>query len=652
MLEVELDGKVYVPTSATPIEGTVGTQLAVMAEVRDSGDHSEHTAHRQLRIGVNYIKPPKEIAVSFVDAHTEETIADGEGVTVWALNGSTGATVALTAQGLVLGDNSATFTYTKVGTGGALDVLSDGRIQIRAGTPANGQLIPVTVKVDTSGVPFAHKAITVKYVGVAPIATHHFNFGGNQNCYNAYFDQAAQTQITNANQRVLGGILRGGANVRMIMRPQFPGSIYQANTLDGHNCHYLGLYSFAGNIFGKDTGGSGGLTYRVDDESVGLSARRVNPGNFGNIPNANGTHLEVFMTNPPLPFVWQNQTRTFKLVLAYNDTAPGAHVTPEFKKTLQVDFTPNRNYAQFAVRPSAKTPDNKEITGHLQLTVKAGISKRHLVAKIEASGGVPNATYRYVPKGINGSPAPEVDADGNVYVPANVRGLPGGGKTLTMEVAVEDVGDGADTSPDGKVGIIVVFVEPAPLSTQVIDITRGVANLEVPFVNGTSYLSFYFQGTPKLDVARVEGQGGVGPYTYEIVGQPDVLQVETDDDGNGIVYIIEGTRARVSPPFAITVRVKDSGSTAANSIIPQESVEVTISFIYRPFTFGMLRDDPSAPFPARPSSFGFVGETLAAVALPEYDAFAPLRFSHPPAHHHPRPFVRSPRLFLSRPPPG
>ena len=200
VLEVELDGKVYVPTSATPIEGTVGTQLAVMAEVRDSGDHSEHTAHRQIRIGVNYIKPPKEIAVSFVDAHTEETIADGEGVTVWALNGSTGATVALTAQGLVLGDNSATFTYTKVGTGGALDVLSDGRIQIRAGTPANGQLIPVTVKVDTSGVPFAHKAITVKYVGVAPIATHSlglfsFNFSANRNCYQAYFAQAEQVQM-------------------------------------------------------------------------------------------------------------------------------------------------------------------------------------------------------------------------------------------------------------------------------------------------------------------------------------------------------------------------------------------------------------------------------------------------------------------------
>ena len=129
----------YVPTSATPIEGNVGTQLAVMAEVRDSGDHSEHTAHRQIRIGVNYIKPPKEIAVSFVDAHTEETIADGEGVTVWALNGSTGATVALTARGKVLGDNSATFTYTKVGTGGALDVLSDGRIQIRAGTSGESE---------------------------------------------------------------------------------------------------------------------------------------------------------------------------------------------------------------------------------------------------------------------------------------------------------------------------------------------------------------------------------------------------------------------------------------------------------------------------------------------------------------------------------
>ena len=650
VLEVELDGKVYVPTSATPIEGTVGTQLAVMAEVRDSGDHSEHTAHRQLRIGVNYIKPPKEIAVSFVDAHTEETIADGEGVTVWALNGSTGATVALTAQGLVLGDNSATFTYTKVGTGGALDVLSDGRIQIRAGTSANGQLIPVTVKVDTSGVPFAHKAITVKYVGVAPIATSPNNFLAKSECIRGQ----AQPRSDPAKQGYFAGLDRlfGGADVRMIMKPQFPGSIYQANTLDGHFCNYLGTYWFTGGF--AETGGSGGLTWRVDDESDGLSARRVRNDRLGKpvIPDANGTHLQVFMTNPPLPFVWQNQTRTFKLVLAYNDTAPGAHVTPEFKKTLQVDFTPNRNYAQFAVRPSAKTPDNQDITGHLQLTVKAGISKRHLVAKIEASGGVPNATYRYVPKGINGSPAPEVDADGNVYVPANVRGLPGGGKTLTMEVAVEDVGDGADTSPDGKVGIIVVFVEPAPLSTQVIDITRGVANLEVPFVNGTSYLSFYFQGTPKLDVARVEGQGGVGPYTYEIVGQPDVLQVETDNDGNGIVYIIEGTRARVSPPFAITVRVKDSGSTAANSIIPQESVEVTISFIYRPFTFGMLRDDPSAPFPARPSSFGFVGETLAAVALPEYDAFAPLRFSHPPAHHHPRPFVRSPRLFLSRPPPG
>ena len=651
VLEVELDGKVYVPASATPIEGNVGTQLAVMAEVRDSGDHSEHTAHRQIRIGVNYIKPPKEIAVSFVDAHTEETIADGEGVTVWALNGSTGATVALTARGKVLGDNSATFTYTKVGTGGALDVLSDGRIQIRAGTTPGNQNIAVTVKVDTSGVPFAQKAITVKYVGVAPIATHSlglfsFNFSANRNCYQAYFAQAGQTQITNANQRSFGGVLRGGANVRMIMRPQFPGSIYQANTLDGHDCHNFGTYDFAGQY--KDTGGSGGLTYRVDDESVGLTVRRVNTGNFGNTPNANGSHLEVIMTSPPLPFVWQTQTRTFKLVLAYNDTAPGAHVTPEFKKTLEVLFTPNVDYGALAVVALAKTPDGQDVAGRLQLTAKVNTG-RHLVARIEHSGGVPEATFRYNAKGIGGSPAPEVDAQGNVYIPANVTGLPGRGRTLVMEVEVEDIGNDADNTRNGKVGLIVVFVQPEALSVRKLEI----GNRAAPFVNGKVFESFF---APPFDVgvARLDPEGGIAPYTYEIVGEPRGMNVKPDafHIGDGEVYVIPGTEPRVSPAFGITVRVKDSGSTAAGSIIPQESVDVEITVFFRPFGSGMLRDDQFAPFPARPSSFGFVGETLAAVALPEYDAFAPLRFSHPPAHHHPRPFVRSPRLFLSRPPPG
>ena len=642
VLEVELDGKVYVPASATPIEGNVGTQLAVMAEVRDSGDHSEHTAHRQIRIGVNYIKPPKEIAVSFVDAHTEETIADGEGVTVWALNGSNGATVALTARGKVLGDNSATFTYTKVGTGGALDVLSDGRIQIRAGTSANGQLIPVTVKVDTPGVPFAQKAITVKYVGVAPIATSSRNFLAKGECIRG------QTQPPRAGQTYVAFLERlfGGADVRMIMSPQFPGSIYQGNNLDGHFCNYLGTYWFRGQF--ADTGGSGGLTWRVDDESDGLSARRVNTSDFGNTPNANGSHLEVFMTSPPRPFVWQTQTRTFKLVLGINDTAPGAHVTPELKKTLEVLFTPNINYGALAVVALAKTPGGDDVTGPLRLTAKVNTG-RHLVARIEHSGGVPGATFRYNAKGLGGSPAPEVDAQGNVYIPANVTGLPGRGRTLVMEVEVEDIGNDAQNTRNGKVGLIVVFVQPEALSVRKLEI----GNRAAPFVNGKVFESFF---APPFDVgvARLDPQGGIAPYTYEIVGEPRGMNVKPDafHIGDGEVYVIPGTEPRVSPAFGITVRVKDSGSTAAGSIIPQESVDVEITVFFRPFGSGMLRDDPFAPFPARPSSFGFVGETLAAVALPEYDAFAPLRFSHPPAHHHPRPFVRSPRLFLSRPPPG
>ena len=515
--------------------------------------------------------------------------------------------------------------------------MSDGRIRIKAGTtPGNGQNIAVTVRVNSPELDFAQEAITVKYVGVDPIATPLGNFLANTRC----IDGQAQPPRP-GKQRQLGARLIGGADVRMIMKPQFPGSIYQGNSLDGHFCDFFGTYWFTGNL--ADTGGSGGLTWRVDDESDGLSVRRVRNDRLNNpvIPDANGTHLQVFMTNPPLPFVWQNRTRTFKLVLGINDTAPGAHVTPEFKKTLEVLFTPNINYGALAVVALLKTPDGKnDVTGRLRLNAKVNTGRHH-IAKIVHSGGVEGATFRYNEKGIGGGPAPEVDAQGNVYIPANVTGLPGRGRTLVMEVEVEDIGNDAQNTRNGKVGLIVVFVQPEPF------VGRALRSLEgggEPFDYSLVVEGDPVHGLPgDIPVGHARGQGGIPSggtlsYTYNIVGASDGMNVRS----NGEVYLEQGIVARLKP-YAVTVRITDFGSTEAGSLLPQESVDVTFSLRYTPFG---TAEGQFAPIPTRPLPLRFGGETLAAVALPEYDAFAPLQFFLPPRIITPAP-SSAPPVFSS-----
>ena len=241
-LDVDGDGNVHIPVGSEP-GAAAGAQLQIAVRVADGGDNSNATPDLTITLSVNYIRQARNIAVSFVDAHTRATLAAGAGVTVWQQIGTTTPTVALTAVGTVSGGGDVPeVAYAKIGNGGALEVLSDGRIRIKDGTAPTGQDIPITVEVSAAGATAARKTITVKFVGVNPIVSHpRFGFLANHNC----FGNGATPQPAFGDNVLLGGRLFGDKNVRMVMTPRDAGGVYQAlNFLDNHNCDFFGAYSF------------------------------------------------------------------------------------------------------------------------------------------------------------------------------------------------------------------------------------------------------------------------------------------------------------------------------------------------------------------------------------------------------------------------
>ena len=179
-LDVDGDGNVHIPVGSEP-GAAAGAQLQIAVRVADGGDNSNATPDLTITLSVNYIRQARNIAVSFVDAHTRATLAAGAGVTVWQQIGTTTPTVALTAVGTVSGGGDVPeVAYAKIGNGGALEVLSDGRIRIKDGTAPTGQDIPITVEVSAAGATAARKTITVKFVGVNPIVSHRVRFCGKQ----------------------------------------------------------------------------------------------------------------------------------------------------------------------------------------------------------------------------------------------------------------------------------------------------------------------------------------------------------------------------------------------------------------------------------------------------------------------------------------
>ena len=572
-LDVDGDGNVHIPVGAQPGAGA-GEQLQIAVKVADGGDNSNATPDLTITLSVNYIRQARNIAVSFVDAHTRATLAAGAGVTVWQQIGTTTPTVALTAVGTVSGGGDVPeVAYAKIGNGGALEVLSDGRIRIKDGTAPTGQDIPITVEVSAAGATAARKAITVKFVGVNPIVSNQFGFRANRDC----FGDTAQPTYGDNNFIPARGGLFGNKNVRMLMMPQPPNSRYNGGVLDGSNCPWFGNYAFTNGTF-KDSGGAGPLTYRVDEEaSDGLNVRLV------------GGQLQVYMTAETLPYTWLLGSRIFRLALDIDDTGAGSHATPPLRKILEVVF---RSTGVINTHLEGNVLDLQgrilppENSHRVTVVAREGTGP-HLAAYIRPLFGALDATYTYAIKGINGSPNLEIDQR-NVRIPSDVilgqpgfanillgrifvpKGIDGTteGRTLTVEVVLDDSrAEGiANTNPK-TFRIEVVMMTPGDLTGRVLDAQGGVLT-STP----TIYRLADVPLAANLQVAKADGQSGTSPYSYAVVGSATGgLRMSVGGESDGEVYIPQGETA--AGERKITVRITDSGEP------PQTAdVAITVNF--------------------------------------------------------------------------
>ena len=196
------------------------------------------------------------------------------------------------------------------------------------------------------------------------------------------------------------------------------------------------------------------------------------------------------------------------------------------------------------------------------LTITNRGEGRAYAAKIVAGGGAGGNTYAAVA----GADALEVDARGDIYIPADVSPLPGDGKTLIVSVDIDDSGAGSSESAPFRVGLTVAYVlgDAPPFAVNV----RRLGDL----VGEEGEPEFHLLYIPLVDVPLaerapaviLEASGGTPPYFYRKTGGGAEVEGRT-------VYIPAGKSAKSTRLDAtgvdFNVEVLDSATPPAKRSI-------------------------------------------------------------------------------------
>ena len=249
-----------------------------------------------------------------------------------------------------------------------------------------------------------------------------------------------------------------------------------------------------------------------------------------------------------------------------DDTTPQAIERPDRNYTVSVRYIP-------AIEARVEDASNAEIAAVVELTAKQGA---HLVGSVSVSGGV-GGDYSYVATGVDTSQNLEVDADGNIRIPATLAPVAGDGLSITVNIAVDDDKDSAasdrDATSPANVRITVKYVELESPEIEARD-KDGTAALTAP--TGSNAAVFYqLSGVAlpaDLAVAKVVGSKGKLPYAFAIVDENGQVQANAKglevNSGTGDITLVSGestTQTGTAADRVITVRLSDNQRPTAET---------------------------------------------------------------------------------------
>ena len=260
------------------------------------------------------------------------------------------------------------------------------------------------------------------------------------------------------------------------------------------------------------------------------------------------------------------QTLTAEITQTDGDDNAQEIERPDRTYTVSVRYIP-------AIEARVEDASNAEIAAVVELTAKQGA---HLVGSVSVSGGV-GGDYSYVASGVDTSQNLEVDADGNIRIPATLAPVAGDGLSITVNIAVDDDKDSAasdrDATSPANVRITVKYVELESPEIEARD-KDGTAALTAP--TGSNAAVFYQLSGVALDaslaVAKVVGSKGKLPYAFAIVDENGQVQANAKglevNSGTGDITLVSGestTQTGTAADRVITVRLSDNQRPTAET---------------------------------------------------------------------------------------
>ena len=541
-----VDGELRIAGSVTPGDLATGKLLTATVSVNDneSAVGGTETGAVEILVTANYITLPPVVG-SFVEGRDGDTaVPTSAPVTVysaWTSGADAPATVAATAKATVTGrDSGDTFTFHKIGSEGKLEVhQTSGAVMLQPNRPSQNRLplgryddhvITVEFRAATNAVA-TQQTLTVRHHMISEIIASNNSLQSFQNCHP-------------------GGQVNGTNDLEIVMEAGEEGSVWNG----GGNCSYL---AFARHI----------NVYNSVEPRLPIVRTTKTPGGLELRDRNANEHIIGVIGNT---FTYTASRRTLSIVIAYNDTGPGSHVTDEYLRTVYVVF-PGLPKIEAALETPAGAAINKELTVY----VAATDANAKLVATVEASGGA-GSPYSYTGTRLGGdSTTLLVNDDGEISVPAGFVAKVSPGDNFQLEVAVDDSGQGATTP--AKVTLTLQYIKTSgPLVAEAV--------YETPDVYDASATTFYQAKdvalTEALNVASIRPSGGIPDYSFAIEGNADSSELEISGTGNErVVRLKSGATPSAATAEArrrmITVRVTDTGDVG-NSI-DQMTMDVVVS---------------------------------------------------------------------------
>ena len=166
------------------------------------------------------------------------------------------------------------------------------------------------MQITSPGAIAATKAVTVHYAKVSPIVFSDAadNFQSQEQCHT---EAVTYTESENL--------------WRLVMPTRDSGFEFTNQPADGKtgNCVFLGAFNDDSESSGTRGGFGTSLSRAVVESDPKLTAAFV----------SDATNIDVNGS-----YTYTAQRATLKIVVSYNDSGAGAHVTPELRKTLEVVF--------------------------------------------------------------------------------------------------------------------------------------------------------------------------------------------------------------------------------------------------------------------------------------------------------------------------